>query len=43
MCYYPTEFIAAMLNSIMGINEKVAYYIRFAKEIGIRTFTTRYK
>lgn len=35
MCYYPTEFIAAMLNSVMGNNEKVAYYIRFAKEKGI--------
>lgn len=35
MRYYPTEFIAAMLNSVMGTNEKVAYYIRFAKELGI--------
>ncbi len=35
MCYYPTECIAAMLNSIMGDNEKVAYYIRYAKELGI--------
>lgn len=35
MCYYPTEFIAAMLNSVMGINEKVAFYVRFAKEQGI--------
>lgn len=35
MRYYPTEFIAAMLNSVMGINEKVAYYIRFANELGI--------
>ncbi|AJA48834.1 DNA polymerase III subunit alpha [Clostridium pasteurianum DSM 525 = ATCC 6013] len=33
MKYYPTEFIAAMLNSVMGNNEKVAYYVRFAKEI----------
>ncbi len=36
MHYYPAEFIAAMLNSIMGNNEKVAYYIRFAEEIGIK-------
>jgi DNA polymerase III subunit alpha len=36
MYYYPAEFIAAMLNSIMGNNEKVAYYIRFAEEIGIK-------
>ena len=35
MRYYPTEFIAAMLNSIMGINEKVAYYTRFATETQI--------
>lgn len=35
MKYYPTEFIAAMLNSVMGNNEKVAYYIRFANERGI--------
>lgn len=35
MRYYPTEFIAAMLNSVMGTNEKVAYYIRFSKELGI--------
>jgi DNA polymerase-3 subunit alpha len=35
MRYYPTEFIAAMLNSVMGISEKVAFYIRFAKELGI--------
>lgn len=35
MYYYPTEFIAAMLNSVRGDNEKVAHYIRFAKEAGI--------
>ena len=35
MCYYPAEFIAAMLNSIKGNNEKVAHYIRFANQIGI--------
>lgn len=35
MRYYPTEFIAAMLNSVMGINEKVAYYVRYTKEINI--------
>lgn len=33
--YYLTEYIAAMLNSIMGISEKVSYYIRFAKTQGI--------
>jgi DNA polymerase-3 subunit alpha len=35
MRYYPTEYIAAMLNSVMGISEKVAFYIRFANELGI--------
>lgn len=35
MYYYPTEFIAAMLNSVMGTSEKVAFYIRFAQELGI--------
>jgi len=33
--YYPQEFIAAMLNSFMGSSEKVAYYLRFAKDNGI--------
>lgn len=36
ICYYPAEYIAAMLNSIMGSNEKVAYYIRFAEQLGIQ-------
>ncbi len=36
MYYYPGEYIAAMLNSIMGSNEKVAFYIRFAEELGIQ-------
>ena len=36
MRYYPVEFTAAMLNSVMGINEKVAYYIRFAESSGIK-------
>lgn len=35
MRYYPVEFIAAMLNSVMGNNEKVSYYVRFAKERNI--------
>ncbi|EFG89897.1 DNA polymerase III, alpha subunit [Clostridium carboxidivorans P7] len=37
--YYPTEYIAAMLNSVKGDNEKVAYYTRFADEIGIQVLT----
>lgn len=36
MRYYPTEFIAAMLNSILGSNEKAAFYIRFAESQGIQ-------
>ena len=36
MRYYPVEFIAAMLNSVMGINEKVAFYISFAESLGIQ-------
>lgn len=36
MKYFPTEFIAAMLNSVMGDNIKVSYYIRFAGECGIQ-------
>lgn len=35
MYYYPTEFTAAMLNSVKGDSEKVAYYIRFANDRGI--------
>jgi DNA polymerase-3 subunit alpha len=36
MKYYPVETIAAMLNSVMGINEKVANYIKFAETEGIQ-------
>jgi DNA polymerase-3 subunit alpha len=36
MCYYPAEFLAAMLNSVMGDSTKVAYYIRYADEKGIQ-------
>lgn len=36
MKYYPVEMIAAMLNSVMGINEKVAVYIKFAETLGIQ-------
>ena len=34
--YYPAEYIAAMLNSVMGSSERVSYYISFAKECGIQ-------
>lgn len=36
MCYYPTEFIAAMLNSVKGSSEKVAFYTRYAEQISIQ-------
>ncbi|MHC1719955.1 MAG: DNA polymerase III subunit alpha [Clostridiaceae bacterium] len=36
MRYYPAEFLAAMLNSVMGDSAKVANYIRFAEEKGIQ-------
>ncbi len=36
MRYYPVEMIAAMLNSIMGISEKVAHYIGIAESLGIQ-------
>lgn len=36
MRYYPVEMIAAMLNSVMGISEKVAHYIKFAESEGIQ-------
>lgn len=36
MKYYPVETIAAMLNSVMGTNEKVAHYIKFAESLGIQ-------
>jgi len=35
MCYYPTEFIAAMLNSVKGSSEKIAFYTRYAVQINI--------
>jgi DNA polymerase III subunit alpha len=39
MKYYPVETIAAMLNSVMGISEKVAYYINFAEGLGIQVLS----
>lgn len=33
--YYPVEFMAAMLTSVMGSNEKVAFYINACKKMGI--------
>lgn len=39
MRYYPVEMIAAMLNSVMGISEKVAGYIKFAESLGIQVIS----
>ena len=36
MHYYPVETIAAMVNSVMGISEKVAHYTKFAESLGIQ-------
>lgn len=36
MKYYPVEMIAAMLNSVMGINEKISHYIKFAESQNIQ-------
>jgi DNA-directed DNA polymerase III (polc) len=34
--YYPVEFFAAMLTSIMGNNDKVAFYIQCCKRMNIK-------
>ena len=36
MKYHPVEMIAAMLNSVIGVSEKVAHYINFAESQGIQ-------
>lgn len=33
--YYPVEFMTALLTSVMGSNEKVAFYIYACKKMGI--------
>lgn len=33
--YYPVEFLAAMLTSVMGSNDKIAFYIESCKKLGI--------
>lgn len=33
--YYPVEFFAAMLTSVMGNNDKIAFYIEYCKKTGI--------
>ncbi|MCY6371255.1 DNA polymerase III subunit alpha [Clostridium ganghwense] len=37
--YYPTEFMAAMLNSVRGNSDKVALYTRAAQEMNIETLS----
>lgn len=34
--HYPVEYMAAFLNSIIGVAEKVSWYIGVCKEMGIR-------
>lgn len=34
--HYPAEFMAALLSSVMGTNEKVGYYIEECRRMGIR-------
>ncbi len=34
-CYYPLEFMAAMLNSLLGDEDKTARYIRYCREHSI--------
>lgn len=34
--HYPQEFMAALLSSVMGTNEKVGHYIEEAKRMGIQ-------
>ncbi|VBB08734.1 dna polymerase helix-hairpin-helix motif [Lucifera butyrica] len=34
---YPQEFMAALLSSIMGTNDKVGYYIETCRRMGIQT------
>ncbi|WP_061316548.1 DNA polymerase III subunit alpha [Clostridium botulinum] len=36
MRYYPTEFIAAMLNSVKGDSDRVSFYVNFAETLGIQ-------
>lgn len=36
MRYYPTEYLAAMLNSFMNNSEKVSEYIKSAEKLGIQ-------
>ncbi len=35
-CYYPLEFMAAMLNSLLGDEDKTARYIGYCREHGIK-------
>ncbi|MDQ2087646.1 DNA polymerase III subunit alpha [Herbivorax sp. ANBcel31] len=35
-CYYPVEFMAALLNSFLGSSEKISQYIYECKNLGIK-------
>ncbi|MEG1811689.1 MAG: DNA polymerase III subunit alpha [Clostridia bacterium] len=34
--HYPTEFMAALMNSVTGNTEKVAFYIQYCRKIGLQ-------
>jgi len=34
-CYYPVEFIAALLNSFMGSSDKISQYVHECRKLGI--------
>ena len=34
-CHYPVEFMAALMNSIEGNTEKIAYYIQYCRKNGV--------
>jgi DNA polymerase-3 subunit alpha len=34
-CYYPVEFMAALMNSFMGSSDKISQYVRECKELSI--------
>ena len=36
--YYPEEFMAALMTSVMDVSVKVAEYIAVCRQMGIRTF-----
>ena len=35
-CYYPVEFMAALMTSVMGEEKKLTKYIKNARDMGIK-------